>query len=544
MGRHFRILLSGVIAFLLTLTVALLYLVGTAFPAAAQNGAVVWIDPASAEVDVGDTVTVTVRITDVTDLSTAAVYLSFDPDFLQVVDADPDEDDVQIEPGDFLSPGTVDENDVYENNEEIAFAQVADGPVSGGGVLATIVFLGKAAGESDIDFYENSALEDEDNIAISASFQGGSITVTGEGTLTPTVTLTPEATSEHTPTPTPTPEPAADDTPMPTPTSEPDLAPSPTVPPPTATTSGIEARVLQVWPDRSIGVASELLEGSAAHADTQKLPFGVFASAGETVRARTYLHFPLGVFPPGTQVLKATLYVYVDSSSDTGEAEFGVYRTLDPWGEVGWEGDPATWPALLSSPIAVTTARFDATASGLPAPANSAGALELPPPVGGASKPLLAFVSPISPLPTPTLEPTATPTGAPVPTSSPGSTAPVMTLGEVEGAWLEWDVTALMRAWLAGEVPDYGLALAPAPDPNADPETAGNLFLARLLTADDPTTKPYIIADIEIHPVTPTPTPAPILPSAGGSSSGWGAAGFLLVGVALLALGLAVQRRD
>jgi len=99
-----------------------------------------------------------------------------------------------------------------------------------------------------------------------------------------------------------------------------------------------------------------------------------------------------------------------------------------------------------------------------------------------------------------------------------------------------------MRACLAGEVSDDGLALAPAPDPNADPETAGDLLVARWLAADDPATRPYLIAEFRVHPVTPTPTstPVPVLPSAGGSV-GWGAVGLLLIGAALLILGLMVR---
>jgi hypothetical protein len=115
-----------------------------------------------------------------------------------------------------------------------------------------------------------------------------------------------------------------------------------------------------------------------------------------------------------------------------------------------------------------------------------------------------------------------------------------VTLGQVEGSWLTWDVTALTRGWLAKEVPDYGLALAPAPAPDADPETAGDLLVARWLTAEDVKTKPYIIVEIEVHPVTPTPVP--ILPPAGGAG-GWRAAGVLSIGVALMVLGLAVRRR-
>ena len=117
-----------------------------------------------------------------------------------------------------------------------------------------------------------------------------------------------------------------------------------------------------------------------------------------------------------------------------------------------------------------------------------------------------------------------------------------MALQQGAGTWLTWDVTALMRAWQAGEATNHGLALAPAPDPDADPETTGDLLVAHWLPADDPSTRPYLIVEFEVHPVTPTPTPVPILPPAGGTVGWWGA-GLLLVGVVLLALGLAVRRR-
>jgi hypothetical protein len=97
-----------------------------------------------------------------------------------------------------------------------------------------------------------------------------------------------------------------------------------------------------------------------------------------------------------------------------------------------------------------------------------------------------------------------------------------------------------MRAWLAGEVPDHGLAVAPAPEPETDPETAGDLLVARRFTADDPDTRPYLIVHFEVHPVTPTPVQ--VLPRA-GSHGGWGATGLLLVGAALLLAVLLVHRR-
>jgi len=119
-----------------------------------------------------------------------------------------------------------------------------------------------------------------------------------------------------------------------------------------------------------------------------------------------------------------------------------------------------------------------------------------------------------------------------------------MALQQTAGTWLMWDITALMRAWQAREVPNDGLALAPAPDPDADPEIVGDLLVARWLSVDDPVTRPYLIVEFEVHPVTPTPTatPVPVLPPAGGPV-GWWSTGLLLIGAALLILGLVTWRR-
>jgi hypothetical protein len=89
-------------------------------------------------------------------------------------------------------------------------------------------------------------------------------------------------------------------------------------------------------------------------------------------------------------------------------------------------------------------------------------------------------------------------------------------------------------------VPDYGLAVAPAPEPDADLETAGDLLVARWFTADDPDTRPYLIVHFEVRPVTPTPVQ--VLPRA-GSQSGGGATGLLLIAAALLLAVLFVHHR-
>ena len=64
----------------------------------------VTLDPLDSEVIVGATTTVDILIENVTDLYSADVYLTFESDLLEVVDADPDTDGVQIEPGTFLDP--------------------------------------------------------------------------------------------------------------------------------------------------------------------------------------------------------------------------------------------------------------------------------------------------------------------------------------------------------------------------------------------------------------------------------------------------------
>jgi hypothetical protein len=313
---------------------------------------------------------------------------------------------------------------------------------------------------------------------------------------------------------------------------------------PTSPAGAQDFRSMQVWPDRSIGVSSAYLAGSTSPPDAQVFPLGAYRTAeGDVVRARTYLHFPLDVFPPGTDIRRATLHMYVDSGSGAGGATLGVYRALEPWGDmdVGWGSDPAAWPALLTLPLATRTVRFDVTT-----------------PTVSVSSVVLTSI--LSPLATPTLAPSATPTAAstptpstsplptPTPSPTPAAHTPVVTLGQVAETWIVWDVTALMRAWLAGEVPDDGIVLASVADA-AGSDTLDDLLVARWLAADDLNTRPYIVAEFDVLPVTPTyppsplSTPAPVLPPA-GSPGGSGAVGLLLAGGAFLVLGLAVWRRS
>jgi len=432
----------------------------------------------------------------------------------------------------------------------IGFKQeVAEGAVSGSGVLVTITFRGKTPGTSTVAFdpefdADGVRLENYDGDEIGATTQGGSVIVIEESPQ-PTQTATLEAPAA-TPTPTfETPEPSATPTPF-----------------PTATTAGVlYYRAMQVWPDRSIGVASGQLESTSS--SFVAFPFGVYAApTGEIVTARTYLHFPLDVFPPGTEILHATLYVYVDSAAGEGAATFGVYRALEPWSGGAWGSVPRGWPTLLPSPIALTTT-FTFTVSAMAGrkpllaalPAAASDSLAGPEAalfvVPTATPPASVLGTPVSPLATPTpsmptAAATARPTASPSPTlpRTPGAAVPVVTLRQVTGTWLTWDVTALARAWLSREVADYGLALAAAPNPDAGPEAAGNLLLARAFTADDPLTRPYLIVQVAVHPVTPTPVPVVLLPRAGNSPARHGGSITLLAaGAILVMLGLMLRSK-
>jgi len=316
--------------------------------------------------------------------------------------------------------------------------------------------------------------------------------------------------------------------------------------------SAQEARLWQVWPDRVADAASGRLEFEAEPPDGQPFAFGVArGEEGETVRGRTYMDFELDTFPPGTDVLRAMLYVYVDSASSRDEGRFGAYRVVEPWEEAALGGEPATWVEILSSPVAVTTARFQAAEAQAGKPALLSWRFQSPLPTSpvatgtpeptststpeASATPTVTSTSGPSPTPTSTAEPTtAEPTPTPTPTSA---ITAVVSMDEVPGREVVWDVTALVRAWISDEVPNYGVALAPAPEPSSGPGTAGDLMLARWHTADEADTRPYLIVNAVVRPVTPTPTQVPILPGSGDEGLGPQRLGFTLAGIALVVWG-------
>ena len=203
-------------------------------PAWAQGGTVVRIDPATVQIEVGQTVVLSVRIENVTNLFGAEVHLQFNPAILQVVDADDSRSGVQVQPGPFPGADFVAQNlaDNFAGTVDFAASRMAPNTaVSGSGVFVMVTFRAVAQGVSAVSIQE-AKLANPDGQPLAATLQHGQIFAGVPPTDTPTATATPVTpTSTPTATPvTPTDTPTVTPTgvpPMPTPTSTPALTVTP-----------------------------------------------------------------------------------------------------------------------------------------------------------------------------------------------------------------------------------------------------------------------------------------------------------------------------
>jgi len=201
------------------------------YPALAQDGVVVRLQPAAAQTPAGQAASVQVVVDGVTDLRGVEVQLTFDPALLEVVDADSGAAGVQVEPGAFLGAGTAVTNTVNQSAGQIHFVYTRESTTvgaSGSGTLFTVTFRGLVAGVSPLTF-ASVGLADLAANPIVATTQNGLVTVTESGT--PSPTATPTATTTVAPVPTLTPTATSTPTPTPTPTGAITPAPTPTITP-------------------------------------------------------------------------------------------------------------------------------------------------------------------------------------------------------------------------------------------------------------------------------------------------------------------------
>ncbi len=193
-------------------------------PILGQNMPVVQVVPLNSTVAVGQTVDISVNIENVSQLYGVGMVVLFDANVLEVVDADPGKEGVQVAAGGFFNPGIEQLNTVTGGKIEYDYAILRpSSPVDGSGTLIKITFRGKTAGASAITL-DTMLLSDPNGQRIPATLQSGSLTV-GDGTTpppAPTATPTPTVAPVQTAAPTPPPAP-------PTPVATPVATPAPVI---------------------------------------------------------------------------------------------------------------------------------------------------------------------------------------------------------------------------------------------------------------------------------------------------------------------------
>lgn len=148
-------------------------------PAGAQAVAAVRLEPSSLEVREGAKSTLSVKVEDVEDLAGAEVHLVFDPRMLAVVDANPEEDGIQIAHGDFLSPDFVVQNAADQTSGKIDYAIACmplDKSVTGGGTLARVTIEALATGESEVSI-ESALLADSRSQPIGVELGSSTVSI-------------------------------------------------------------------------------------------------------------------------------------------------------------------------------------------------------------------------------------------------------------------------------------------------------------------------------------------------------------------------------
>jgi hypothetical protein len=162
-------------------------------------GQMVYFDPPTRQVAVGDVFLLDVRAQNIGDLYGFETTVRFDPAILEVVDADAGEPGIQVSLGSWW-PGTtlIIVNDSDNSSGEIDLAASLQNPepaLNGGGVLMSIPFRAKAQGSTPL-WFAALKLVDSTATVIPTSRQDGEVTVTtDEATLTGKVLL--EGRSDH-----------------------------------------------------------------------------------------------------------------------------------------------------------------------------------------------------------------------------------------------------------------------------------------------------------------------------------------------------------
>lgn len=162
-----------------------------------QGGTTVTVSPAQTSLACGETASVDIRIADVSKLFGVDIKVAYDPNVVEVVDADANASGVNVQPGDMPDvsggQGLIQINSVDTGAGIIAYTAIRLNPApaqSGGGVIANISFKGKASGTSSISL-ESVTLADETALPLASNTSDGAISVTCTGGEPPAATPIP-----------------------------------------------------------------------------------------------------------------------------------------------------------------------------------------------------------------------------------------------------------------------------------------------------------------------------------------------------------------
>lgn len=198
------------------ITIILLGVLCAAAPVSAQGGARVGVF-ADLEIPLNTRVEVPVEVRDVSELYAVDLTIRFDPEVLQVEDANPNQAGVQPGLATFLDAGMTLFNEVDNETGTVRFVMSQINPSegkSGSGNLLVLYFVGKQAGTSQVTV-EHAEASDRYGVAITLSGVDAEIVVSASA---PEVVGTPIPVQDQaqilvietlTPTPTPTVTPLA-----------------------------------------------------------------------------------------------------------------------------------------------------------------------------------------------------------------------------------------------------------------------------------------------------------------------------------------------
>lgn len=164
-----------------------------AWPAEAQNPALLRISPAVGSLAVNQVLDLVVEIENVEDLYGFDVWVTYDPAVVEVVDANPSQDGIQASLGLLMDPGFVVLNIADNTVGRLQFAMTQlnpSEPKSGEGVLVVFKLRGKQAGSSALEIIR-SDLSRRDGTAIPATTAGGQVTVSTAAGVQPATTSIP-----------------------------------------------------------------------------------------------------------------------------------------------------------------------------------------------------------------------------------------------------------------------------------------------------------------------------------------------------------------